>query len=120
MKSGFSKICINPPLGAPISGYYEARFTKGIHDDIFVRTVAFCDGETTALVIALDLCEFPQCYFDYMKDAITAACDVHRDAIFITCSHTHTGPIVGKDFASNRASTKEYDAFLVNSVNDFV
>ena len=57
MKTGFSKVCINPPYGAPIVGYYEERLTKGIADDIFVRAVAFDDGENKAVVIALDLCE---------------------------------------------------------------
>ena len=39
MKTGFAKICINPPYGAPIVGYYEQRFTKGIADDLYARAV---------------------------------------------------------------------------------
>ena len=57
MKTGFSKVCINPPYGAPIVGYYEARNTKGIIDNLYARAVAFDDGEKRAVVIALDLCE---------------------------------------------------------------
>ncbi len=41
MKTGFSKICINPPYNVPISGYYEERRVKGILDNLYVRATAF-------------------------------------------------------------------------------
>ncbi len=118
MKTGFSKVCINPPYGTPICGYYEERLVKGIADDLFVRAVAFDDGERKAVVIAVDVCYFPQKYFDAIKDAICAATDVERNAIFINCSHTHTGPVIGKDFASELRSSDAYDEFLITSVRD--
>ena len=59
MKTGFSKICINPPYGAPIVGYYEERLTKGILDDVFVRAVAFDDGEKRLLLLRLTFAIFP-------------------------------------------------------------
>ena len=102
MKTGFSKVCINPPYGAPIVGYYEPRFTKGILDDLYVRATAFDDGENRAVVIAVDLCELAQNYFDSMKKAISEALGIRQDAVFINCSPTHTGPLVGKDFASDK------------------
>ncbi len=118
MKTGYSKICINPPYGAPIIGYYEERYVKGIADDIFVRAVAFDDGSTKAVVIALDLCLLAQKYYDSFKEAITEATGIDKDAIFISCSHTHTGPLVGKDFGSGQSSTEAYDEFLISSVRD--
>ena len=48
MKTGYAKVCINPPYGAPIIGYYQARFTKGIADSLYARAVAFDDGEKKA------------------------------------------------------------------------
>ena len=118
MKSGFSKICINPPYGEPIVGYYEKRYVKGILDDLFVRAVAFDDGETKAVVIALDLCILAQEYYDAFKHTIVASTGVNQDAIFINCSHTHTGPLVGKDFGSGEKSTDAYDEFLLSCVRD--
>jgi len=73
MKTGFARICINPPYGAPIVGYYEPRFVKGILDDLFVRAIVFDDGKVQAAVIALDVCGFGQKYYDAMKAAITEA-----------------------------------------------
>ncbi len=118
MKAGFSKVCINPPYGAPIIGYYEERFVKGIHDDLFVRATAFDDGERKALIIAVDICLMAQKYYDDCKKAIEEATGVCGEAIFINCSHTHTGPLLGKDFASEKGSSTAYDEFFVTSVRD--
>ncbi|MBR5518005.1 MAG: neutral/alkaline non-lysosomal ceramidase N-terminal domain-containing protein [Clostridia bacterium] len=118
MKTGYSKVCINPPYGAPIVGYYQERLTKGILDSIYARAVAFDDGEKKAVVIALDLCILGQKYYDEMKEAVVKATGMDKDAVFITLSHTHTGPLVGKDFASELVSSEVYDQFLINSVRD--
>lgn len=118
MKAGFSKVCINPPYGAPIVGYYETRFVKGIHDDLFVRATAFDDGEKKALIIAVDVCLMGQKYYEDCKKAIKEATGVCEEAIFINCSHTHTGPLLGKDFASEKSSSAAYDEFFVTSIRD--
>jgi len=118
MKTGYSKVCINPPYGAPICGYYEQRFVKGILDNLYARAVAFDDGEKKAVVIALDLCTLEQKYFDAFKAAIAKETALPLDAIYISLSHTHTGPVVGKDFASENRSSDAYDEFLISSVRD--
>ncbi len=101
-------------------GYYEKRFVKGIADDLFARVVAFDDGEKKAAVIALDLCYLDQEQFDVIKKAITEATDLDQNAIFITCSHTHTGPVVGTDFASDRFTPEHYFLGMVDKVRDAV
>ena len=118
MKTGYSKVCINPPYGAPIIGYYQPRRVKGILDSLYSRAVAFDDGEKKSVVIAIDVCLLGAKYIDSMKEAIVEATGIDSDSIFINCSHTHTGPVVGKDFASNDSSSEEYDKFLINSVRD--
>ncbi len=118
MKTGYAKVCINPPYGAPIVGYYERRYTKGILDSIYARAVAFDDGEKQAVVIALDLCTLAQAYHDRFKKAVAEATGLDEKAIFINLSHTHTGPLVGKDFASEDRSSEAYDEFLTTSIRD--
>lgn len=116
MKAGFSKICINPPLGFPIVGYYQERRVKGYLDDLFVRAVVFDDGENKATVIAVDICLLSQTFCDRFRKAIEEKTGIDAEAVFINASHTHTGPLLGKDFATNTTSTKEYEDFLCNSI----
>ena len=118
MKIGYSKICINPPYGTPITGYYERRFVKGIADDLFVRAVAFDDGASKAVVIAMDICYLSQLEYDTFRNAVAETCGIDRNAIFINCSHTHTGPMVGKDFASDLRSPEGYFPFVTACVRD--
>lgn len=99
-------------------GYYEERFVKGIHDSLFARATAFDDGENKAVIIAVDVCDLAQKFYDACKKAIKEATGVSEEAIFINCSHTHTGPLLGKDFASDKKSSESYDEFFVNSVRD--
>ena len=118
MKTGYAKVCINPPYGAPIAGYYETRFVKGIADSLYARAVAFDDGERKAVIIALDLCYLYQPAYDAIKKAIMDACGIESDAIFISCSHTHTGPVVNEDSVCDMISPEGYIPFLIACARD--
>ena len=118
MKTGYAKLCINPPYGFPMLGYYIPRTVKGVNDDLCVRAVAFDDGVKRAVVLAVDVAEFPQEMFDNIKKLISADTGVENDGIFINCSHTHTGPVLGTDLGTNSKSTPEYESFIVNTARD--
>jgi len=118
MKAGYFKICIDPPYGAPIVGYYEKRLTKGILDSLFARAAAFDDGERRAVIITLDVCVLPKQYFNRLITTVAEAVSIPEAAVFVNLSHTHTGPLVGKDFASDTKSSAAYDEFLITSARD--
>ncbi|MBQ4543394.1 MAG: hypothetical protein IJA19_04405 [Clostridia bacterium] len=116
MKTGFSKRCITPPYGIAIGGYFRPRRVKGVLDDLYARVVVFDDGESYATIITLDLIDLPENMFERIKDAICDATDIKREAIFINCSHTHTGPRFGYDGATDEESPEYYNEFFVNNV----
>ncbi len=118
MKTGFSKVCINPPYGAPMVGYYEPRFVKGITQSLYAKAVAFDDGSKKAVIITVDVCILTLSFCNAIKDAVVATTGLDKNAIFINFSHTHTGPLVGEDFASGLKSTNAYDEFLIASIRD--
>ena len=115
---GFGKKEITPPLGTPMVGYYEARFSKGAIDRLYTRAIAFDDGERKAVVIAVDVCLLSKEFCDDLRGRIADFCQIAKDAIFISCSHTHTGPLVGKDFASGTETEPSYVEFLKYSIRD--
>lgn len=94
MKCGFSKINIDPPVGVPIAGGYQPKYSIGSIDPLFVRAVAFSDGEESALLVALDLCYMGTELHNRCRGSISSALGIDPDAIIITCSHTHAGPQV--------------------------
>ena len=120
IKVGVSRICITPPLGTPLSGYFEPRYTSGVHDELYATAVAFDDGKNKAVIITLDLCGLKnQWWLDDCKKLISQYCNIPIEAIILTCSHTHTGPIVGPDIKDSGAdSNKAYDNFLMLCIRD--
>ena len=118
MKCGFYKTTINPPLGTPIIGYYSERLTKGIIDDLYAKAIAFESNGVKAVIIQLDLCLLPEDTCDEMRQTVAQFCGIDADAVFISCNHTHTGPLVSKDFASDKVADPNYMAFLKTSVRD--
>ncbi|HOS66232.1 MAG TPA: neutral/alkaline non-lysosomal ceramidase N-terminal domain-containing protein, partial [Candidatus Latescibacteria bacterium] len=91
-KVGFNRIDITPPLGTPISGYYNRRIADGVLDPLYARCLALSDGESRALVYSVDNLHITDAVIDEIKAEITRKTSVPAEAIFIACSHTHTGP----------------------------
>ncbi len=118
IKSGFSRLCITPPLGVPLSGYYEARFTKGVLDDLYATAVAFDDGNKRSVIIAVDIIMLTQKQCLKYRKIISEYCNIPVEAVFITCSHTHTGPMIGQDFASELCGSSHYEEFLGLQMRD--
>lgn len=112
MECGFCKKVITPPLGTPIVGYYNERLTKGVIDDLYVRAAAFSDGTSTAVILEADLCLIGYMVCDDFRKTISKFCQIPMDAIWISANHTHTGPLTGKDFASDRTVSPQYIDFL--------
>ena len=118
IKCGFDKKCITPPLGAPIVGYYLERRVKGVLDDLYVRASAFDDGKVRAVVIAVDVCYITKDMCDELRKRIAKECNVDENAIHICASHTHTGPLLGKDFASESECPKAYEEMFKTQICD--
>ena len=118
MKTGFSRICINPPLGVPIVGYYEERRVKGIHDDIFVNALAFDDGVKKAVLLTVDLCLLSTEQCDFFREKIAESANIKKEGVFINCTHTHTGPTIGDDKISGLDADEEYDRTFLNALCD--
>lgn len=116
LHAGFARTNINPMLGIAVSGYFVERYADGILDDLEANCLALSVGQTKTLLIAFDLLgPKTECY-DMFRESISKATGIATDAIFISATHTHTGPIV--DHGSDDAKIQEYLKFLCNRVTD--
>ncbi|NLF27573.1 MAG: hypothetical protein GX592_06710 [Clostridiales bacterium] len=94
LKAGFARLPIAPPLGIFLTGYYEPRVAKGTLDPLFASATAFSDGENKCVLLCLDIIGIRQATLDGMRGRIGANVGLPRAAVFVTCTHTHTGPEV--------------------------
>ena len=118
MKCGFCKKVITPPLGSPIVGYYSERLMKGVIDDLYVRAAAFSHGEKKTVILEADLCLMSEVLCNDIRKCVADFCGVDMGAVFISCNHTHTGPLTGRDFASDKMPSDQYLDFLKVTFRD--
>ena len=105
LMAGASSLTITPtyttPWGTPaydedgspvfLAGFGDpgSRMCERIHDDIYARSLALSDGETTIVFVALDLIG----YFIGQVDLIRQVdFGIEVDHVIIACTHTHSGP----------------------------
>jgi hypothetical protein len=91
LKVGWGAALINPPPGTPMAGY-SARMSKpatGVHDDLYVKAVAFNDGVDTAVVVGADMLLIPPNVADLVREAVKKETGLSANSIFFTASHSH-------------------------------
>ena len=94
LKVGFSRINVNPPLGAFVAGYFIDRFADGVLDDIEATAVALELGDKRAVIVTADLCEVPTPTAEYLIRCIGESAGLAKEDIFFTVTHSHTSPAV--------------------------
>lgn len=116
MNCGFAKTCITPPLGFPIAGGYNPKYADGLIDDLFVRALAFSSETEKVLIISVEVCYMSNEINDECRTRISQSCGIARDAIIISCSHTHSGPLVGPNSWKSDIPTEWYEKELVSKI----
>lgn len=74
-----------------MAGFQNSRPANGIHDDLWARTVALRQGDTTITITALDLVGFFNDQVDTIRDAVAEA-GIDVDHVIIVSTHVHEGP----------------------------
>jgi neutral ceramidase len=94
LRVGAAAVVITPPPGTPMAGYYFVRAAEGVHDDLHAKAIVLeRDGQRAALV-ALDLIATTRDLVEEARRAIEAATPLRGDAVMISATHAHTGPVL--------------------------
>ncbi len=92
LQVGFSRIDNTPGLGVHLDGYFIERYSEGALDPLYINTVAFSDGEHTAILITIDMLGMDKNSTAKWREAISAKTGVSVNSIYVTSSHSHTAP----------------------------
>jgi neutral ceramidase len=117
---GFSRVSITPAIGAeiddtetgafkemPMAGYGSRKgtYAEGIHDSLFIKTMAVRVGEQLMILIGSDMLIVPPNITEGVSRHISEKMGIQRDQLFFSATHTHSGlgawseGYVGKEFA---------------------
>lgn len=92
LKVGYGQSRMNPPLGAPIVGYYKSRYSKGFIDELYVQAIAFeVDGQKSAIAI-VDALGIDSDLGNRCREEISLRTGVPAQNIFVGATHSHTAP----------------------------
>ena len=96
LKVGFARTNITPMSDIAVCGYFKPRFATGVLDDLEVNACAIEIKEKKVLLISADLCHFSTEVADRIRKEIEKRTGVPYEAIFLSATHTHTSPYIGK------------------------
>jgi len=111
LKAGAAVVDVAPPLGIKMSGYFEERIARDIHDPLFAKALVLDDGETRLAVVVCDLIGVERKYLDEAKRMVCECTDIPPSNVLICCTHTHTGPDV-EDMG--------YGSYLIRRIADAI
>ena len=114
LQAGYARVNINPMLGIGMRGYFVARYAKGFLDDLEASALALRCGDAPVLVISIDNCLLNVEINRRYCASIAKASGIPSQNLFITCTHTHTGPL------TETTTAFEVDDELIDNYVDFL
>jgi hypothetical protein len=92
--AGFGKVCISPPVGAPLAGFAAREdVSAGIHDDLYARALVLENGESAVALVSVDVLALPGDFVGRVRTAVHTGIGIPPGAIMIASTHTHAGPV---------------------------
>jgi len=95
-KAGVSRVVITPQEPIWMAGYGSRdHVSEGTLHDLWVKALAIEDAKgKKVLLITSDLLGFPKKMSDRIRNQIGAKYGLTRAQIILSCSHTHSGPVL--------------------------
>lgn len=98
-RAGFAKADLTPGPGVFLAGYAAREGpAKGFRDPLFAHAMVMEDGEQTLAILNLDLLEVTSELTLALRQRIYEVCGIPSDHVFISATHTHSGPLVAEWF----------------------
>jgi neutral ceramidase len=126
LRVGAASVVITPPSGTPMAGYYFARASEGVHDDLLAKAIVIeRDGQKVALV-GLDLISTTRDLVDDARRAIEQTSGIPGGRVMISASHAHTGPVLagrgpkGGDMGRDSSPARTFRAALPGKIAEAV
>ena len=97
-EAGVAKVKITPYEMIWIAGYGGRNHpAEGILQDVWAKALALKDRNGKfGVVVTLDVCTIDRTFYEEFIGNVSKRYGLRRDQVIVNCSHTHSGPAVGK------------------------
>ena len=116
LKGALREVVITPPLGVSIPGYFENRLSAGVKDELHAKALAVSDGESDALIIAVDAVGLYASDVAAIRRRVAEFTGISPQQIMVSATHIHTGPPVANTFENRRDD--DYCAYMTRKTAD--
>ncbi len=96
LRVGTAAVKISPPSGTPMAGYYYARGSEDVIDDLFAKAAVLDDGSTKVALVVCDLITLPRNTVLDARQLIEQQTGIPGGHVMISATHTHTGPSLSR------------------------
>jgi neutral ceramidase len=97
LKAGAFAVDISPNRPTALFGYpHVPRISTGVHDPLWSSALYLADGAGGAVLIALDLLFVDPPTARAIRRAVAERVEVPEAQVFISCTHTHSGPVTSR------------------------
>src|SRR6478609_5117891 len=93
LEVGVAETDITPPVGYRMAGYFDERFSTGIHDPLKAKAIVFKQGNEKMALVFCDLVQVTLPISEQARDRAAQLCDIPKSNIAILATHSHTGPL---------------------------
>lgn len=121
LRAGLARVDITPDQPVMLAGYESRKeLSKGIHDPLFARALAFENGGRKLVLVSADNLGFYGGTADTMRQAVLEACSLQPSELLLCAIHTHSAPSLTlnteRGHSNNLAYTKALQPKLVDLV----
>jgi neutral ceramidase len=97
LRVGTAAVKISPPTGTPMAGYYYARGSQEVLDDLYAKATVLDDGNTKVALVVCDLISLPRYTVADARKLIEQQTGIPGSHVMISATHTHTGPSLSRE-----------------------
>lgn len=109
LHAGIAKIDITPAKPVKMAGYgSRTGLSKGVHDPLSARAVAFENNGKRLVLLSTDLIGFYNGTADYLRKIILDKFELKPSELFLSAVHTHSGPSLTIDKKKGHPNNLEY------------
>ncbi len=97
LKAGTAVRDISPTMATDLFGYpHVKRVSTGTHDPLLASVLRLDCGGSSALLVALDILMLDPPTARSIRKRVAGAAGIPESSVFISCTHTHSGPVTSR------------------------
>ena len=116
LQVGFGRTNITPSYSVALQGGdYTKRMSQGVMDNLYATCIAIKSGEEIVLLYTIDVKLMTGSFVEPMKKLISQKTGVPENNIFLSATHTHSGPAVRYSWNGSDRYLREFNDYVVGA-----